>query len=131
MANFSIQIGTEASRRSLTTSTGANIKDEMSLITGIYTFESKENFQNYLKELGVPYVLRSLASMATPVITISKDCPVKKNSRGQSTVYVETGCFKLLYSFFRWCMTIQLVMMITVIGQYEQIHCLRATHSSK
>merc|ERR1712038_1888891 len=69
----SIQIGTEASRRSLP-SMGANSKHEISLITGIYTFESEVNFQNYLKELGVPYVLRSLASMATPVITISKDC---------------------------------------------------------
>ena len=55
---------------------GANSKHEISIITGIYTFESEVNFQNYLKELGVPYVLRSLASMATPVITISKDCQV-------------------------------------------------------
>ena len=79
---------------------GANSKHEISIITGIYTFESEVNFQNYLKELGVPYVLRSLASMATPVITISKDCQVKKNVKRPETMYVEICCYKLFnYSF--------------------------------
>jgi len=70
----SLQTGTDASAVSLMSSTDASTTPEMSLITGIYTFESEDNFQKYLKKLGVPYVLRSLASMATPVITISKNC---------------------------------------------------------
>lgn len=46
----------------------------MSLIAGTYTFERQSNFQNYLKELGVPYVLRTLAGIARPVVTVSRDC---------------------------------------------------------
>ncbi len=47
-------------------------------ITGSYYFKSSENFQDYLKELGVSYVLRSLAGLASPVVTISKNCDGKK-----------------------------------------------------
>jgi hypothetical protein len=50
---------------------------ERSLITGIYNYESSTNFQKYLKELGVPYMLRTLAGLATPVVTISKTCEEK------------------------------------------------------
>ena len=39
-----------------------------------YDFESSTNFDNYLKELGVNFVLRKLAGLATPAITISTDC---------------------------------------------------------
>ena len=49
----------------------------MSLIPGTYTFERQSNFQNYLKELGVPYVLRTLAGIARPVVTVSRDCQVR------------------------------------------------------
>ena len=49
----------------------------MSLIPGTFTFERQSNFQNYLKELGVPYVLRTLAGIARPVVTVSRDCQVK------------------------------------------------------
>ena len=49
---------------------------KMSLIAGTYTFERQSNFQNYLKELGVPYVLRTLAGIARPVVTVSRDCQV-------------------------------------------------------
>ena len=50
----------------------------MSLITGTFAFERQTNFQNYLKELGVPYVLRTLAGIARPVVTISRDSQVHK-----------------------------------------------------
>ena len=84
--NFSFQTGTDASVISQMSSTDTTTAPTMSLIMGIYTFESEENFQNYLSKLGVPYVLRSLASMATPVVTISKDCKVPNhfccNGRG-------------------------------------------------
>jgi hypothetical protein len=56
---------------------------EKSLITGIYNYESSENFQNYLKELGVSWVLRNLAGLATPVVTIAKDCPQTEDSDTQ------------------------------------------------
>ena len=49
----------------------------MSLITGTFAFERQTNFQNYLKELGVPYVLRTLAGIARPVVTISRDSQVQ------------------------------------------------------
>lgn len=52
---------------------------EQSYILGTYAYQSSVNFDNYLKELGVSYLLRSFAGMATPVVTISKICPhVKK-----------------------------------------------------
>ena len=76
ITNFSLQTGTETSAVSLMSSTDASTTPGISHITGIYTFESEENFQNYLKKLGVPYVLRSLSSLATPVVTISKNCQV-------------------------------------------------------
>ena len=50
----------------------------MSLITGTFAFERQSNFQNYLKELGVSYVLRTLAGIARPVVTISRDSHVCK-----------------------------------------------------
>jgi hypothetical protein len=44
------------------------------LIPGIYDYESSVNFDNYLAELGVNYVLRKLAGLAYPTVTISKQC---------------------------------------------------------
>lgn len=46
-----------------------------SFVEGIYNYESSVNFNNYLKELGVSYLLRTFASMASPVVTIIKNCP--------------------------------------------------------
>ena len=44
------------------------------LIPGIYDYESSVNFDNYLKALGVNYVLRKLAGLAYPVVTIEPLC---------------------------------------------------------
>lgn len=43
-----------------------------SLIEGVYDYHSSENFDAYLKELGVAWYLRELAGMAAPTVTISK-----------------------------------------------------------
>ncbi|TRY70774.1 hypothetical protein TCAL_04841 [Tigriopus californicus] len=53
----------------------AMTKLEKSHILGTFAYQSSVNFDNYLKELGVSYVLRTFAGMATPVVTISKKCP--------------------------------------------------------
>lgn len=44
-------------------------------IEGEFYYQSASNFENYLKELGVSFLLRNLAGLATPVVTISKACP--------------------------------------------------------
>ena len=87
--NFSLQTGTDASAVSLMSTTDASTTPGMSLIPGIYTYESEENFQNYLKKLGVPYVLRTLASMATPVMTISKNCQVRETFMGKGNIMLQ------------------------------------------
>ena len=61
----------------------------MSLIAGTYTFERQSNFQNYLKELGVPYVLRTLAGIARPVVTVSRDCQVRGHT--ERAYYLSQG----------------------------------------
>ena len=43
-----------------------------SLIEGVYNYHSSENFDAYLKELGVSWYLRDLAAIAAPVVTISR-----------------------------------------------------------
>ena len=53
---------------------GATTLNESDLIPGIYDYQSSQNFDNYLKELGVDYVLRKLAGLASPVVTISTNC---------------------------------------------------------
>ncbi|CAB4058047.1 unnamed protein product [Lepeophtheirus salmonis] len=55
-----------------------------SLLTGTFTYGHSNNFEAYLKELGVPYLLRSLALLASPVVTISKKCPFESS--------VDEGC---------------------------------------
>ncbi len=47
----------------------------LSLIEGIYKYEKSFNFNEYLKELGVSYMLRTFAGLATPIITITKNRP--------------------------------------------------------
>ena len=39
-------------------------------ITGTYTYSSSDNFESYLKGLGVSYFLRKLALLASPVVSI-------------------------------------------------------------
>nr|ADD24392.1 Fatty acid-binding protein, muscle [Lepeophtheirus salmonis] len=55
-----------------------------SLLTGTSTYGHSNNFEAYLKGLGVPYLLRSLALLASPVVTISKKCPFESS--------VDEGC---------------------------------------
>ena len=42
-------------------------------LIGVYEYGSKTNFDNYLKELGVPWALRFAAGLASPTVTISRD----------------------------------------------------------
>ncbi|QQP42344.1 Fatty acid-binding protein, partial [Caligus rogercresseyi] len=51
------------------------------LLTGTFTYGHSSNFEPYLKELGVPYLLRSLAQLASPTVTISKFCPSSDESK--------------------------------------------------
>ena len=56
-------------------STTSTIEPKLSnLITGIYDYQSSVNFDNYLKQLGVNYVLRKLAALASPTVTIGTNC---------------------------------------------------------
>ena len=50
------------------------------LIPGIYDYESSVNFDNYLAALGVNYVLRKLAGLAYPVVTITPCQTVSLNN---------------------------------------------------
>jgi len=43
-------------------------------INGTYFYEKSENFDEYLTELGVGYFLRQLASLAFPILTVSRSC---------------------------------------------------------
>ena len=44
------------------------------LIPGIYDYQSSINFDNYLKALGVNSILRTLAGLASPIVSISTNC---------------------------------------------------------
>ena len=43
-----------------------------SLVEGKYNYHSSENFDAYLKELGVSWYLRDLAAIASPIVSISR-----------------------------------------------------------
>jgi len=62
----------------MTASTSTVAPKLSNLIPGIYDYESSVNFDNYLAALGVNYVLRKLAGLAYPVVTImpcqTNDC---------------------------------------------------------
>jgi fatty acid-binding protein 3 len=45
----------------------------MTDFTGKYKLTNSENFDEFLKELGVNFVLRNLAKTSTPVVEITKD----------------------------------------------------------
>lgn len=50
------------------------LDNDMLLINGTFYYDSSDNFENYLSELGVGYFLRKLALLAFPIITISRNC---------------------------------------------------------
>merc|ERR1712212_461374 len=45
-----------------------------SLMSGTFHLHSSDNFDAYLSELGVSFILRQLASLAFPIITV-ESCP--------------------------------------------------------
>eukprot|EP00095_Tigriopus_kingsejongensis_P000744 maker-scaffold273_size229271-snap-gene-0.9 protein:Tk00744 transcript:maker-scaffold273_size229271-snap-gene-0.9-mRNA-1 annotation:"fatty acid-binding protein" len=63
---------------------------EESHILGTFAYQSSRNFDSYLKELGVSYVLRTFAGMATPVVTISKKCPTQEPLECRWKIYTDT-----------------------------------------
>ena len=44
-----------------------------SVVEGVYDYHKSENFDAYLKELGVSWYLRDLAAIAAPVVSISRN----------------------------------------------------------
>ena len=97
----------------------------MSHITGTFAFERQTNFQNYLKELGVPYVLRTLAGIARPVVTITKDGQVHKN---------KISCtgepkYAITANIFRAPMIKQPTPKMTAFGRSKRTPSSRVTHS--
>ena len=48
-------------------------RNEMAPITGTYTQVSSEKYEEFLKALGVGFILRKAALASTPVMTISED----------------------------------------------------------
>ena len=54
------------------TKTNATSKIKAPLFTGTFYLESSDNFEAYLTELGVGYILRQLALLALPIVTIDR-----------------------------------------------------------
>ena len=48
-------------------------------VNGTYKFESSSNFDNYMKALGIGFIMRQLASLAQPVVTLSIECADEAN----------------------------------------------------
>ena len=46
--------------------------EECDLLPGTYTLDSSQNFETYLKELGVGYFVRKLALLASPTVTVKR-----------------------------------------------------------
>ena len=46
--------------------------DEFDLLPGTYKLDSSQNFEAYLKELGVGYLLRKLALLTSPTVTVKR-----------------------------------------------------------
>jgi len=53
-------------------------------VTGVYDYGRSTNFEAYLQELGVSYILRRLAGLASPTVTITRNqqtpCQVEEGS---------------------------------------------------
>jgi hypothetical protein len=54
------------------TTTPLNSRPHSNLIEGTFHLSTAHNFDAYLAELGVSYLLRRLASLASPTVTISR-----------------------------------------------------------
>ena len=52
------------------TTNNVTLVNSVEWISGTYTYTSSDNFESYLKELGVSYFLRKLALLATPVVSL-------------------------------------------------------------
>ena len=50
--------------------TNVTLENSVEWIPGMYSYSSSDNFESYLKELGVSYFLRKLALLATPVVSL-------------------------------------------------------------
>jgi hypothetical protein len=53
-------------------SANSNHNSNSNLIEGTFQLATAHNFEAYLAELGVNYVLRRLASLANPTVSISR-----------------------------------------------------------
>ena len=66
------------------------------LIPGTYIYQSSQNFDAYLKALGVSYFLRQLALLATPIVTISNEkpesCEISNLQEEQNKVRESNNC---------------------------------------
>lgn len=95
MKGVSSPVTTPPPLESVLLSTTASPKTS-GLIPGIFDYESSVNFDNYLAALGVNYVLRKLAGLASPTVTISNSC---QDAAHVSFCFVITSLF-VLTTFF-------------------------------
>jgi len=75
-------LGAEDLRRSgPSNSTSSNrTTSPSSLMSGTFHLHSSDNFDAYLSELGVSFILRQLASLAFPIITVESCPPAPQSS---------------------------------------------------
>lgn len=67
-----------------------NNSSDSDLLLGKFSLNSTDNFDNYLAELGVSYILRQLAQLASPIVTISRTCPDLRNT---TSSHINTSIF--------------------------------------
>ena len=96
---FSVILATNKSESKLEfakvnhTTTTADVSINSDLIPGIYIYETSQNFDSYLEELGVNYILRQFAGWVTPIVNISTTCPRPgdlTNVECEWTIYTKT-----------------------------------------
>merc|ERR1711970_61965 len=68
---------------------------KMAPIEGTYKLETSENFDEFMKALGVGMVMRKMANTATPVVTVSKDETETYNIKQVTTFKTTELKFKL------------------------------------
>ena len=76
-ANLLLFLGPEnVNMTDMSGETDGNVTQEVGdfLVNGTFYYDSSDNFENYLSELGVGYFLRKLALLAFPIITITRYC---------------------------------------------------------